>query len=323
MKVLANDGLSNSGQQALREADIEIIVTRVAQAQLADYINKNNIEVLLVRSSTQVRKDLLDACPNLKAIGRGGVGMDNIDIAYAREKGLEVFNTPAASSRSVAELVFAHLFGSIRFLHDSNRNMPLEGDSHFNDMKRGYSAGIELQGKTLGIVGLGNIGKEVARMALGLGMKVISNRNKKGDTSLVMKIPNNGELEVIIPNVDFQDLLAQSDFISFHVPAQTTPIIGKTEIEQLKDGVGLINTSRGGIIDEQALLDGFESGKVRFAGLDTFENEPTPSLRILMSEKISLSPHIGASTIEAQDKIGLELAKKTIAFANDGNTLKK
>lgn len=317
MKVLANDGLSNSGQQILSQAGIEIIVTRVAQAQLADYINKNNIQVLLVRSSTQVRKDLIDACTNLKAIGRGGVGMDNIDVDYARQKGLEVFNTPTASSRSVAELVFAHLFGSIRFLHDSNRNMPLEGDSHFNDMKRGYSAGIELHGKTLGIIGLGSIGKEVARMALGLGMKVISNRNKQGDTPILMKIPNNGELEVIIPNVKFQDLLAQSDFISFHVPAQSKPIIGQAEIELLKDGVGLINTSRGGIIDEQALLEGFESGKVRFAGLDTFENEPTPSLRILMSDKVSLSPHIGASTIEAQDKIGQELAEKTIAFAGE------
>lgn len=320
MKVLANDGLSNSGQEALEEAGIEIIVTRVAQAQLEDYINKNDIEVLLVRSSTQVRKELIDACPNLKAIGRGGVGMDNIDVNYARDKGLQVFNTPAASSRSVAELVFAHLFGSIRFLHDSNRNMPLEGDSRFKDLKRSYSAGTELQGKTLGIVGLGRIGKEVATMALGLGMKVISNRQKEGDTPVKMKIPNGQELDIIIPNVDFLDLLAQSDFISFHVPSQTKPIIGKAEIQQLKDGVGLINTSRGGVIDEEALLDGFESGKVRFAGLDTFENEPTPSLRILMSDKVSLSPHIGAATIEAQDKIGLELAKKTIDLANRATT---
>lgn len=315
MKVLANDGISKSGQQALESTGIEIMITKVAQEQLKDFINNNQIDVLLVRSATKVPKELIDACPTLKAIGRGGVGMDNIDVAYARNKGLKVFNTPAASSRSVAELVFAHLFGSARFLHDANRNMPLEGDSRFKALKKNYSAGAELAGKTLGIVGLGRIGKEVATMALGIGMKVISNRRLQGDTPVRVTLLNGEDFEVIIPNIDFPDLLAQSDFISFHVPAQDNPIIGKAEISQLKDGVGLVNTSRGGIIDEEALLEGLESGKIRFAGLDTFENEPTPSLRILMNDKVSLSPHIGASTLEAQDKIGLELAEKIIELA--------
>lgn len=319
MKVLANDGISKSGQEALENAGIEIVVTKVAQEQLKDFINNNQIDVLLVRSATTVRAELIDACPNLKAIGRGGVGMDNIDVAYARDKGLTVFNTPVASSRSVAELVFAHLFGGARFLHDANRNMPLEGDSRFKALKKNYSTGAELTGKTLGIVGLGHIGKEVARMALGLGMKVISNRRHQGDTPVHVTLLNGEDYEVNIPNVDFPDLLAQSDFISFHVPAQDRPIIGKAEIPQLKDGVGLVNTSRGGIIDEEALLEGLESGKIGFAGLDTFENEPSPSLRILMNDKVSLSPHIGASTLEAQDKIGLELAEKIIELKAAGN----
>lgn len=315
MKVLANDGISESGKKALTEAGIEVIITKVAQRQLPDYINSNEIDVLLVRSATQVPKELIDQCPQLKAIGRAGVGMDNIAVEYARNKGLKVFNTPAASSRSVAELVFAHLFSGARFLHDANRNMPLEGDSRFKELKKSYAAGVELRGKTLGIVGLGRIGKEVARMALGLGMNVISNRRQSGDTLISLSLFNGQELEVNIPNVDFLDLLKQADFISFHVPAQEKPIIGKAELPLLKTGVGLVNTSRGGVIDEEALLEGLENGQIGFAGLDTFEKEPTPSIKILMNPSISLSPHIGASTLEAQEKIGSELAVRILEMA--------
>ena len=315
MKVLANDGISESGKKALTEAGIEVIITKVAQRQLPDYINSNEIDVLLVRSATQVPKELIDQCPQLKAIGRAGVGMDNIAVEYARNKCLKVFNTPAASSRSVAELVFAHLLSGARFLHDANRNMPLEGDSRFKELKKSYAAGVELRGKTLGIVGLGRIGKEVARMALGLGMNVISNRRQSGDTLISLSLFNGQELEVNIPNVDFVDLLKQADFISFHVPAQEKPIIGKAELPLLKTGVGLVNTSRGGVIDEEALLEGLENGQIGFAGLDTFEKEPTPSIKILMNPSISLSPHIGASTLEAQEKIGSELAVRILEMA--------
>ncbi|MCB0486358.1 MAG: 3-phosphoglycerate dehydrogenase, partial [Flavobacteriaceae bacterium] len=146
MKVLANDGLAASGVKALENAGVEVILTKVAQEQLVDYINKNSIDVILVRSATKVRKDIIDACPSIKIIGRGGVGMDNIDVDYAKSKGIHVINTPAASSHSVAELVFAHLFGMVRFLHDSNRNMPLDGDTKFNELKKAYAKGIELRG---------------------------------------------------------------------------------------------------------------------------------------------------------------------------------
>lgn len=174
MKILANDGISPAGTKALEAAGFEVITTKVAQEQVANYINKNNISVLLVRSATKVRKDLIDACPGLKVIGRGGVGMDNIDVDYAREKGIHVINTPASSADSVAELVFAHLFSGVRFLYDANRNMPLEGDTNFEGLKKAYANGIELRGKTLGIIGFGRIGRSVARIALGLGMRVIA-----------------------------------------------------------------------------------------------------------------------------------------------------
>ena len=177
MKVLANDGVSQSGIDALTNAGIEVITTKVAQEQLVNYINQNNISVLLVRSATTARKELIDACPSLKIIGRGGVGMDNIDVTYAQEKGLSVINTPAASSSSVAELVFAHLFGGVRYLFDSNRNMPLDGDTRFKELKKNYAKGSELRGKTIGIIGFGRIGREVAKIALGCGMKVIASDN--------------------------------------------------------------------------------------------------------------------------------------------------
>lgn len=174
MKVLANDGVSKSGIKSLEKAGFEVITTTVAQEQLIEYINDHQIDVILVRSATKVRQDIIDSCPSLKIIGRGGVGMDNIDVDYARSKNIKVINTPAASSASVAELVFAHLFGGVRFLYDSNRNMPLDGDSKFKELKKNYGGGRELRGKTLGIVGLGRIGQEVAKIGIGCGMKVIA-----------------------------------------------------------------------------------------------------------------------------------------------------
>lgn len=313
MKVLANDGISKSGIKALEEAGFEVIVTKVAQEQLAKFLVEENIDVILVRSATQVRKDLIDSCPNLKIIGRGGVGMDNIDVEYARNKGLFVINTPASSSGSVAELVFAHLFSGVRYLHDANRNMPLSGDTKFKDLKKNYAGGTELRGKTLGIIGMGKIGQEVAKIALGVGMKVIgSNRKEPGKIDIKMDFYDGQSISIPVKTQSIEDIIKQSDFISLHVPAQNKPLIGKDEIKKMKDGVGIINTSRGGVIDEVALIDALESGKVSFAGLDVFENEPTPAVKVLMDQRISLSPHIGAATTEAQERIGTELAEQII-----------
>jgi D-3-phosphoglycerate dehydrogenase / 2-oxoglutarate reductase len=314
MKILANDGISTSGASALKDAGFEVIITKVAQEQLASFINKEKINVLLVRSATKVRKDLIDSCPTLKIIGRGGVGMDNIDVDYAREKGISVINTPASSSASVAELVFAHLFGGVRYLHDANRNMPLSGDSEFKALKKNYAAGIELRGKTLGIIGMGRIGKEVAKIALGIGMKVIASDREEGEREITLSFYNDQVVKIPIKTEPVQELIKHSDFITLHVPAQKKPVIGKEEISKMKDGVGIINTSRGGIIDETALLEAMATGKVSFAGLDVFENEPTPALKVLMDHRMSLSPHIGAATLEAQDRIGVELAEQIIAI---------
>ncbi len=314
MKVLANDGIATSGVEALEKAGFEVELTNVAQAQLVNYINDNNVSVLLVRSATKVRTDIIDNCPSLKIIGRGGVGMDNIDVAYAREKGLHVINTPAASSHSVAELVFAHLFGMVRFLHDSNRNMPLEGDSKFKQLKKAYAKGTELRGKTLGIIGFGRIGREVAQIALGLGMRVIAS-DKFLDKAVVKVEFYNGQfINVDIKTEPTAEVLQHSDFITLHVPAQKDYVIGAKEIASMKDGAGIINAARGGVIDEIALVEALEKGKLSFAGLDTFEKEPTPEIQLLMNPKLSLTPHIGAATNEAQDRIGTELASQIISI---------
>jgi len=316
MKVLANDGISQSGVKTLKDAGFEVIEKKVAQEQLKDYLNENSISVLLVRSATQVRKDIIDNCIHLKVIGRGGVGMDNIDVEYARSKGISVINTPAASSSSVAELVFAHLFGGVRKLYDSNRNMPLEGEAKFKELKKAYAGGVELRGKTLGIIGFGRIGREVAKIALGVGMKVIASTKAKeaGKTSLDLDFYDGQSLNISIETQPVDELIKHADFITLHVPAQGKPVLGAKEIEKMKDGVGIINAARGGVLDEDALLAALETGKVSFAALDTFENEPTPAIKLLMNERISLSPHIGAATNEAQERIGEELAEQIISI---------
>jgi D-3-phosphoglycerate dehydrogenase len=314
MKVLANDGISKSGILALEKGGFEVITTKVAQEQVINYINTNNVKVLLVRSATKVRQDIIDNCPSLKVIGRGGVGMDNIDVDYARSKGIHVINTPASSSESVAELVFAHLFSGVRFLHDANRNMPLEGDSNFDGLKKAYANGIELRGKTLGIIGFGRIGKEVARMGLGLGMKIIASDKFVGKAEIKVDFYNGQFINVEIETEPIEDIYKHADFITLHVPAQEGYVIGKAELEAMKKDVGIVNCARGGVIDEVALLEALDNGKVLFAGLDVFENEPTPEIQILMHPKISLTPHIGAATLEAQDRIGTELAEQIISL---------
>jgi len=314
MKVLANDGIAQSGIDALEKGGFEVITTKVAQDQLANYINENDIVAVLVRSATTVRKEVIDACPNLKLIGRGGVGMDNIDVAYAREKGLHVINTPAASSASVAELVFAHLFNSVRFLYDANRNMPLDGDSKFKELKKAYAKGAELRGKTLGIIGFGRIGQATARIALGCGMKVIASDPFIDSLDIEVPFYDGQSIKFIINTMSKDDVLEQADFLTLHVPAQKEYVIGKKEFEKMKQGAGIVNAARGGVIDEVALLDALDQKKLAFAALDVFENEPKPAIKVLMHPKVSLTPHIGAATGEAQDRIGTELAEQIMTL---------
>ena len=308
MKILANDGLHPSGVQALQDRGFTVDQTTVSQGQLANYINKNQIEILLIRSNTQVNKTLIDACPGLKIIGRGGIGLDNIDVAYATSKNIKVINTPKASSVAVAELVFAHLIGGARFLYDANRNMPLEGDTHFKDLKKSYATGLELREKTLGIFGFGNIGQETAKIALGMGMKVVYHDPEVENAQISIRFFNGSEHHIELTQQTKETVLQSSDFISLHIPSQDTYCLDKAAFEIMKDGVGIINTARGNAIDEVALIEYLNNKKVAFAGLDVFESEPKPEIQILMHPNISLSPHIGASTLEAQEKIGLSLA---------------
>ena len=314
MKILANDGLSQPGIDVMTEASFELITTNIAQEQLIPYINDQKITVLLVRSATTVRKELIDSCPSIKIIGRGGVGMDNIDVEYAREKGLSVINTPAASSSSVAELVFAHLFGGVRFLFDSNRNMPLEGESNFKGLKKAYAKGIELRGKTIGIIGFGRIGQEVAKIALGIGMNVLAADKYIDATDIEVSLFSGASLKQSIETISIESVLKQSDFISLHVPAQKDYVIGSKEFSMMKKGSAIINAARGGVIDEVALVNSLDDNKLAFACLDTFENEPKPEVKLLMHPKISLTPHIGAATLEAHDRIGVELGQQIISI---------
>ena len=314
MKILANDGISANGVEELEAAGFEVSTVTVAQEQLENYINNEGIVALLVRSATKVRKDLIDACPRLKIIGRGGVGMDNIDVEYARDKGLHVINTPAASSESVAELVFAHLFSGVRFLYDSNRYMPLDGDSKFKVLKNAYAKGTELRGKTLGVIGFGRIGQATAKIGLSLGMKVIAHDPFKEKAAVTVQFFDGQSLTFNIDIESKETVLKEADFLSLHVPAQKEFVIGAAEIELMKDGAGLVNAARGGVVDEVAMVEALKSGKLGFAGIDTFENEPTPAVQVLMTPNVSLTPHIGAATTQAQKRIGSELATQIISI---------
>jgi D-3-phosphoglycerate dehydrogenase / 2-oxoglutarate reductase len=309
-KILANDGIDAVGKSLLEKAGFTVVTEKVAQDKLAEAINTEGYIALTVRSATKVRKDLIDVCPNLKVIGRGGVGMDNIDVEYARAKGLAVINTPAASSHSVAELVFAHLFGAVRFLYDSNRQMPSKGNTEFETLKKKYAKGIELKGKAIGIIGFGRIGQSVAKIALGLGMKVIAYDPFIPEANVEIDIHGVSPIKVKIETVSLERVYELADFITLHVPGGN--MINRIEIETMKQGVILINAARGGVINEPDLMAGLDSGKIAHACLDVFDNEPNPSAEILSHPKISLTPHIGAATEEAQERIGIELAEKII-----------
>lgn len=315
MRVHANDGISAQAKNSLAEEGFNVTTDHVPQDQLIAYINQENIEVLLVRSATKVRRDLIDACPQLKLIGRGGVGMDNIDVAYAKDKGLQVINTPASSSISVAELVMAHLFGLMRNLHKANRRMPAEGRSKFKDLKKEYEKGSELRGKTLGVIGFGRIGQWTARYALGSGMRVIYVDNNATAEAIELEIGGTS-VRVPVKMVSMAELLQQADAISLHVPAQKDgrPVLGTAELAAVKPGVVIVNTARGGSIDEDALLKAIKEGRVRGAALDVFVGEPEPREDLLCEPCLSLTPHIGAATAEAQGRVGDELADQIISW---------
>ncbi len=317
MKILANDGISDLGKSLLEKAGFTVITEKVDQDNLASEVNAQGIEMILVRSATTVRKEVIDACSGLKLIGRGGVGMDNIDVQYARDKGITVINTPASSSQSVAELVMGHLFAISRSLNDSYKNIET-GD--FSALKKKYAKGVELRGKTLGIIGFGRIGQSLASYALGCGMDVIAIDQFSTPVSINVPIGNGNQATVsITPSLSLTDELGKLDYISIHVPKQAdgSAVITAKEFAIMKKGVRLVNAARGGVINEDDLLVALNSGQVAAIALDVFENEPNPIKELLSHPNIACTPHIGAATMEAQDRIGEELATLIIdQFAN-------
>lgn len=320
IKILANDGIDAAGKRIFEAAGFSVSTEKVGQESLGEALQ--GFDAVLVRSATQVRKEHIDAAPDLKLIGRAGVGMDNIDVKYARDKGLAVVNTPAASSQSVAELVFAMLFAGVRIINDASRNMPgCDTKDRFNELKKIYSAGTELSGKTLGIVGAGQIAKCVASMAVGMGMNVLFHRLNNEDVVVPLNFHmalGQRKTEIVFKCVSFTRVLIESDFITLHVPFPkgTPPVIAKKEMHLMRKGAAIINTARGGVVDESDLIESLNSGKLSFAGIDVFEGEPFIKEALRQHPKVITTPHIGGSTREAQERIGIELAEKVVEFFN-------
>lgn len=307
MKILANDGIDQAGQDMLEKVGHQVMTTKIPQDQLHHELP--GFDGIVVRSATKVRSDLIDACPNLRFIARAGVGMDNIDVDYARSKGIPVINTPAASSIAVAELVFAHMLSLCRFLHQAHRDMPHRGGSEFNALKASYAAGTELFGKTLGIVGFGRIGQEVARIAHGFRMKVlVHDLIFDQQPELAKSVVTQHKVEVM----DLDSMLPQCHYLSLHIPGLREPLMNAERIALMPAGACLVNCSRGGLVDETALLAALNSGHLRYAGLDVFVNEPNPLPELLEHPNLSATPHTGASTLEAQERIGIEMAQRII-----------
>lgn len=297
-KILISDPVSTECIDLLEKAghDLDLKTDKKTPEELADMIQ--GYDAIVIRSATKVRKVAIDAADKLKLIVRGGVGIDNIDHEYARSKGITVSNTPTASSQSVAELALAHMLALYRFLPQANITIR---NGEWN--KKQYK-GKELADKVLGIIGFGNIGKSLAKKALALDMTVLAYDPYVKETDMNLEI------------VDLDMLLKRADIISLHIPHtdSTHYIIDAEAIAKMKDGVMIINCARGGVVDEKALLDALNSGKVAFTGIDSFEEEPTNNLELVSHKNVSVTPHIGASTKEAQDRVGLEVAEVIIGF---------
>lgn len=292
IRILATDGIEKNAGEKLRNLGFELTEKFYEPDELGHALK--DYDVLVVRSATKVRKPVIDEAAKagrLKLIIRGGVGVDNIDVAYAMENGIKVTNTPNASSASVAELTIGHMFALARFIAISNVTM------RENKWEKKKYTGIELAGKTLGLVGFGRISREVAKRAEALGMYVLY-------TDIIGK-----DSTCSYEYCQFEDVLKRSDFVSLHVPfiKENGPVIGKREIAMMKDGAYLINCARGGVVSEEALLEALNSGKLAGAGIDVFEEEPTKNMELVRHPNVSVTPHIGASTKEAQERIGEEI----------------
>ena len=316
MKILANDGISTSGETLLIEAGHEILNHRVSQEHLVQFINENQVEVLLVKNATSIDHQVIDSCKSLKIIGKAGTEMNNVAVDYAIEKGLYVISTPNSYARAVAELVFAHFFSLARFLHDSNRMMPLEGDSKFNLLKKSYQNAAELFGKTLGVIGSGNNALEVIKMGISLGMNVIIFNEISKSEKVNLDFFDGQKLVFELKSVKFEEILEKSDFISILNTEKSGYLIDSEEFEIMKNGAYLVNIAKGAV-NEVTLLDYLENKKLTGAALDVFEYEPKPDIQVLMNPSLSLSPNLASVTTDAIEKTGKELAEQIIKISRE------
>ncbi|MEN9487127.1 MAG: hypothetical protein RIR56_815 [Bacteroidota bacterium] len=316
MKILANDGISTSGETLLIEAGHEILNHRVSQEHLVQFINENQVEILLVKNATSIDHQVIDSCKSLKIIGKAGTEMNNVAVDYAIEKGLYVISTPNSYARATAELVFAHFFSLARFLHDSNRMMPLEGDSKFNLLKKTYQNAAELFGKTLGVIGSGNNTLEVIKMGISLGMNVIIfNENSKSE-KVNLDFFDGQKLVFELKSVKFEEILEKSDFISILNTEKSGYLIDSEQFEIMKNGAYLVNIAKGAV-NEVTLVDYLENKKLAGAALDVFEYEPKPDIQVLMNPSLSLSPNLASVTTDAIEKTGKELAEQIIKISRE------
>ena len=316
MKILANDGISTSGETLLIEAGHEILNHRVSQEHLVQFINENQVEVLLVKNATSIDHQVLDSCKSLKIIGKAGTEMNNVAVDYAIEKGLYVISTPNSYARATAELVFAHFFSLARFLHDSNRMMPLEGDSKFNLLKKSYQNAAELFGKTLGVIGSGNNALEVIKMGISLGMNVIIFNEISKSEKVNLDFFDGQKLVFELKSVKFEEILEKSDFISILNTEKSGYLIDSEEFEIMKNGAYLVNIAKGAV-NEVTLVDYLENKKLAGAALDVFEYEPKPDIQVLMNPSLSLSPNLASVTTDAIEKTGKELAEQIIKISRE------
>ena len=316
MKILANDGISTSGETLLIEAGHEILNHRVSQEHLVQFINENQVEILLVKNATSIDHQVIDSCKSLKIIGKAGTEMNNVAVDYAIEKGLYVISTPNSYARAVAELVFAHFFSLARFLHDSNRMMPLEGDSKFNLLKKSYQNAAELFGKTLGVIGSGNNTLEVIKMGISLGMNVIIFNEISKSEKVNLDFFDGQKLVFELKSVKFEEILEKSDFISILNTEKSGYLIDSEEFEIMKNGAYLVNIAKGAV-NEVTLVDYLENKKLAGAALDVFEYEPKPDIQVLMNPLLSLSPNLATVTTDAIEKTGKELAEQIIKISRE------
>ena len=316
MKVLVSN-ISESAKIILEDKNFEVLEVTVAQNQLENYINQNAIDAIIVDESVQIQEEIIENCTSLKLIASTSTTTDNIDVDYALNNGLQVIKTNSATVNAQAELVFAHLFGLARFLHQSNREMPLEGDFRFRDLQKAFSSGTELRGKKLGIIGFDTVGQQVAKIAIGLGMEVLAFDNQITEAPIELEFFNGQKTTIVVETSTIATVFSEADFISIHETNQEGYLITATEFAKMKNGIGIINIAKGGIINEVDLVTALKDGKVQFAGLDVFETSPKPAVQLLMNPELSLSPSIASSSLESKINVDEELARKIVQLLSE------